>query len=391
MSEALRLILAVLVCLLAASVSASAPSLACGPDTSDLGGKEFLMLLQVEVQRHPKPSAATELYATDKADGLQAPAAPAVDASVELVPINDTVATVDDMIVASNSTVTATLQDPLTAAQGFQAAMVKVASAAKSMQVVIGANTVASVVSMTQKLSASVGPMTLQLQAQLDRLHARMRDLVLQFDAEREQVYGNFAVAFKKVSAVQPSSQALLAYSAASGTELSKDQAATLALRASDAAILLQIGAKEGWPSWPGWLKKIFGGGGSSRCDQARAAIKQANDTVTTVSDMIIGLNSTMCGDVLDAALVTLTDALSQANASFTSVMANTSLPPSMAATVKQAAGKVFSLADGSIQSRIYDQEIKVQEMIAVAHSKVVSLYGVSEGLTVKTDEACVK
>eukprot|EP00448_Togula_jolla_P024557 CAMPEP_0170592600 /NCGR_PEP_ID=MMETSP0224-20130122/13008_1 /TAXON_ID=285029 /ORGANISM="Togula jolla, Strain CCCM 725" /LENGTH=377 /DNA_ID=CAMNT_0010916511 /DNA_START=73 /DNA_END=1206 /DNA_ORIENTATION=+ len=353
-----------------AQVLSSVPS-SPGFEQNDLCVPE-LMLLQADVQilkpaskplaQVPQgalrssghgPATFSELLAEK---GSQAP-----DISAKINEINATIAQVYVMVGDANSTAMETLNSVLNMSRQFTSALIKLQVTADSMKMLLGEDTVATVVSLAGKVTAIMDAVTVKLESYSDKVQSTLQHALAKFTAEKEKVHQMFLKAFEKVNALAP---------------------------ASNGTSLLQQGRTKGLPNW---FKKIFGmGGSSSPCDEAKSAIQQANGTVSELYDMLGSLNATMCQDVLDESVAAASNALAQAKESFDDAMARYAdqLPPSLMDPVKAAAGNVFAAAS-ELQASVNEEKEKLQDMIVAAQTQATSVYIASQSLADAANATC--
>mmetsp|Transcript_38868 Transcript_38868/g.85110 ORF Transcript_38868/g.85110 Transcript_38868/m.85110 type:complete len:382 (+) Transcript_38868:24-1169(+) len=287
----------------------------------------------------------------------------APDISAMLAQMNATIAKVYDMVSQANSTAMDSLNSVLSIATSFNTSLGQVRTTAEAMKIVLGEQTVAQVVSLVQQVQDILDQLTSEVVPYTDKIQTTLQDILAKYDAEKDKVYEMFMKAVEKVNALS---------SAGNGT---------------NGTSLLQEGKAEGLP---GWLKNIFGGGSSSPCDQAKAAIKTANGTVTEVHGMLTKLNATMCSDVLDQAVVVATDALAQAKTKFDDAMVKYGgqLPATILDKVKQTAATVFGTAD-KIQAAVDAEKVQLAAMIGEAQTQATSVYDASQSLANTVNSTC--
>mmetsp|Transcript_19287 Transcript_19287/g.42020 ORF Transcript_19287/g.42020 Transcript_19287/m.42020 type:complete len:392 (-) Transcript_19287:157-1332(-) len=305
----------------------------------------------------PRTSHPAELVAFRASFGAGQTQAP--DISALLADMNATIAKVYDMVAQANSTAMDQLNSLLSTADSFTTSLGAVQSTAEAMKIVLGQETVDQVVALVQQLTDVLDPLTAKIASYSDKIQTILQDVLAKYDAEKDKVYDMFLKAVEKVNAL-----------GGNGTSL------------------LQQGATFGLPNW---LKNMFGMGASTPCDQAKAAIKQANGTVTEVNDMLVKLNDTMISDVLDQSVVVATDALAQAKTSFDDAVVKygDQLPATILDKVKQSAASVFGMAD-KIQAAVDAQKGTVTAMIAEAQTQATTVYDASQSLADTVNSTCV-
>jgi len=315
-----------------------------------------VVLLQMEAKLGAPPHALRAAPAASHSHShSQAP-----DITAKLAKMNETIATVEKMIAEANVTVTDAFKSALNLTQGFTTALVQVKSSAEAMRIVLGSETVDKVVALVEQLTAVLAPVMEKVETYADKINKTLGDILTKYYAEKDVVYAKFLRAAEKVDALAP---------------------------AANDTSLLQQGKAKGLPEW---LKKIFGMGSSSPCDQAKTAITQANATATEVYSMLMSLNATMCQDVLDQSVVVVSDALAKAKKSFDDAMAKygSLLPKAILDSVTKAATKVFAVVD-QLQATVDAEKAKVEHMIIEAQTKATDLYDASQSLADEQNSTC--
>jgi len=302
-----------------------------------------LVLLQTEAQRIQAPSSM-----------------PAPDIAKMIAQMNVSIATVDDLIAQANATVSEAMMSIFDMTTGLNDALSRVKSTAEAMRIVLGPETVDKVVGLVNQLLNVLTPVIEKFDEYSAKINKTLQDLIVKYDAQKDEVYAKFMTAVEKVNALVP---------------------------ASGATSLLQQGKAKALPDW---FKKIFGMGGSSPCDQAKAAIKAANGTVTEAYNMMVSLNATMCQDILDQTVVTATESLAKAKQSFDDAMANygSQLPTAIQESISKAAATVFTAAD-QLQATVDKKKAKVEDMIKEAQKQATSLYEASQKLADQATSDC--
>jgi len=372
--RAASIVLATLMVVTSAGVSETSPSSIFIEDSES--SFPVLVLLQAEshfLQGASKPTGhhlqdvsrspgtRSELIGVEAfhaGDQSQAP-----DISAMLAQMNATIAKVYDMVGQANSTAMDSLNSVLSIVTSFNATLSQVQTSAEATKFVLGERAVVHVVSLVQQVQLILESVASKVVPYTHKIQTTVQDILAHYDAEKDKVYEMFMKAVEKVNALS---------SAGNGT---------------NGISLLHEGKAEGLP---GWLKNIFGGGSSSPCDQAKAAIKKANGTVTEVYGMLTKLNGTMCSDVLDLAGVVATSALAQTRLQFDDAMVTygSHLPATVRNKVNQTAVTVFATAK-TIQFAVDKQKVQLAVMIRKAQTQAMTVYDASQSLANKVNSAC--
>jgi len=268
------------------------------------------------------------------------------DSSEMLGQINQTFIAVDEILDEANTTVTETLQSVLHTSQTFLDALDKLKATAETMKIVLGADTVESVLSMVQRLKDVLLPLMTDLQSTADKIQVTLDKILALYDAERDKVYKAFTAAVAKVAALNPDSNAT--------DFLQRDFSGGL----------------------PGWLNSILGGGKGSPCQQALAAIKKANGTAIEVFDMLTSLNATLSSEVIGKVLQSTTRTLDESEERFNTAMAASDgmLPAAISDGMKKVAQQFFSMSD-KLTANVQEREAEIRDKIEKAQSEAESLY----------------
>jgi hypothetical protein len=280
------------------------------------------------------------------------------DIDSRLVAIHDAVQAVEDLVAMVNATTTEALASAVRAGRGLTTALVEAKDSVSSLSLILGQDVFNRGSTLYDRLSSVLEAQPEEAADSEERMQALLRDILREFraaglDSVREFHDARYAVA-----------------------KIEKENHRELALTQQDASAgsltlnsVLQ------------WFYANFGRAGTP-CEKAKAAIGQADKTVTHMTRMLLTVNSSLCASMLEGAQqsIGMRSTMLREEMETGAATYGSDLPSSLLSMVTEAVETTCIVMDHTHNVTVAT-ETQVVETVGVALEELTSVHGTSEEL----------